>query len=84
MGTRERIQELKESVSKKIRNAQLMQHNYILTVGDQEVEKKNISVRTRDMVVHGEMDANTLLSLMKEERSKKMLSSPLTKNEEKR
>ena len=75
------VDQSQESVSKKIRNAQLMQYNYLLTVGDQEVEKKNISVRTRDMVVHGQMEISYLLSQMKEERSKKMLVSPLTKNE---
>lgn len=74
------VDQTQESVSKKIRNAQLLQYNYLLTVGDQEVEKNTVSVRTRDTVVHGEMQPDTLLSLMKEERSKKMLSSPLTKN----
>ena len=74
------MDQTQESVSKKIRNAQLLQYNYLLTVGDQEVEKNTVSVRTRDMVVHGEMQPDILLSLMKEERNKKMLSSPLTKN----
>ncbi len=30
-----------ESVSKKVRNAQLAQFNYILTVGDKEMENRN-------------------------------------------
>ena len=45
-----------ESVNKKIRNAQLMQYNYMLTVGDKEMENRTIALRTRDNVVHGEND----------------------------
>ena len=45
-----------ESVSKKIRNAQLAQANYILTIGDQEVEHQTANLRTRDNVVHGEIN----------------------------
>jgi len=71
------VDQSQESVSKKIRNAQLLQYNYLLTVGDQEIETKTVSVRTRDMIVHGQMALESLLSLMKEERSKKMLISPL-------
>ena len=44
-----------ESVNKKIRNAQLAQANYIITIGDQEMEHQSINLRTRDNVVHGEM-----------------------------
>jgi len=47
--------ETHESVSKKIRNAQLEKVNYILTIGDKEVENKTIALRTRDNVVHGEI-----------------------------
>lgn len=49
-----------ESVSKKIRQAQLHQVNYILTVGDKEVENQTVSVRTRDNVVHGEVSIHVL------------------------
>ncbi len=37
-----------ESVNKKVRNAQLVQTNYMLTVGDQEEENKTVNVRTRN------------------------------------
>lgn len=37
-----------ESVSKKIRNAQNMQVNYMITIGDKELETHLLAVRTRD------------------------------------
>jgi threonyl-tRNA synthetase len=72
------VDESSESVGKKVREAQLEQYNYILTVGDKEVEEKSVSVRTRDNVVHGQMDADALLALLIEERAKKSLYSPLS------
>ena len=73
------VDKTQESVSKKIRNAQLDQYNYILTVGDQEVENKTVTVRTRDGVVHGAMTIAALHTLLKEERSAKAVTSPLSK-----
>ena len=70
-----------ESVSKKVRVAQLQQYNYILTVGDAELEKKSVSVRTRDGVVHGEMQLDALMRVLKEERAQKSRDSLLTKKE---
>ena len=49
------IDDSNESMNKKIRNAQLLQINYMLTVGDKELENKTVSLRTRDNVVHGEI-----------------------------
>ena len=72
------VDESSESVSKKIRTAQLEHFNYILTVGDKEVESKNIAVRTRDNVVHGGMDTDAFLDLICTERDQRSLSSPLT------
>ncbi len=73
-----KIDDSTESVGKKIREAQLEQYNYILTVGDKEVESRNISVRTRDNVVHGQMDTETFFALICKERDQKSLCSPLT------
>jgi threonyl-tRNA synthetase len=67
-----------ESVSKKVRTAQLELYNYILTVGDREVEEQNISLRTRDGVVHGAMDVTTFVKTICKERDEKMLASPFT------
>lgn len=65
-----------ESVSKKVRCAQLDQVNYILTVGDREVEENNVSLRTRDNVVHGAISFEQLLPKLLEEKESKALHSP--------
>lgn len=65
-----------ESVSKKIRLAQLNQVNYMLTVGDQEVEHRTVNLRTRENVVRGEMSVDELLETLKQEKSQRMLHSP--------
>lgn len=70
------IDETNESVSKKVRAAQLAQVNYILTIGDKEVENQTINVRTRDNVVHGEVDLESFTKKLSEEISQKMLTSP--------
>lgn len=65
-----------ESVSKKVRNAQLAQANYILTIGDQEMEHQTANLRTRDNVVHGEIQIEEFLNLLEKERKERALSSP--------
>lgn len=67
-----------ESVSKKVRNAQLAQINYILTIGDKEVENRTLNLRTRDNVVHGEIALDTFLKAIAKERDEKALASPFT------
>lgn len=42
------IDDSNESIGKKVRNAQLMQVNYMITVGDREVETGEISIRSRE------------------------------------
>jgi len=64
-----------ESVNKKIRNAQLAQYNYILTVGDKEVENQNANLRTRDNVVHGEINIEDFIERIKIEREERALES---------
>lgn len=65
-----------ESVSKKVRNAQLAQINYILTIGDQEIEHQTINLRTRDNVVHGEIQVDDFIKVIKRERKQRLLTSP--------
>jgi threonyl-tRNA synthetase len=77
-GFEAKVDDSSESVSKKVRTAQLEQYNYILTVGDKELEENNVSVRTRDNVVHGQMAIDALLDLLCKERQQKSLSSPLS------
>ena len=73
------VDDTNESVSKKVRNAQLQQVNYMLTVGDQELEKKTISLRTRDNVVHGEVDLAIFLTKIIEEKDSQSLTSSYAK-----
>lgn len=68
-----------ESVSKKVRTAQLMQCNYIVTIGDQEMENQSINLRTRDNVVHGEMKLEPFLEAILEEKASRSLTSPFSK-----
>ncbi len=68
-----------ESVSKKVRNAQLTQINYILTVGDKETENKTLNLRTRDNVVHGEVDVSQFIQNLEQERKLCSLTSPYIK-----
>lgn len=64
-----------ESVSKKVRNAQLSQINYILVVGDQEVENKNVTLRTRDNVIVGAIQVDDFLQKIAVERKERHLNS---------
>lgn len=65
-----------ESVNKKIREAQMDQVNYMLTVGDQEQEKRNVSLRTRNNKVYGEIILTSFIEKMKQEIAEKSLVSP--------
>jgi threonyl-tRNA synthetase len=67
-----------ESVAKKVRNAQLAQYNYILTIGDREIETNTVSLRTRDNVVHGDMALGPFLEAICKERDTKSLTSPFS------
>ena len=47
-GLRVELDDNPETVGKKVREAQLLKANYIVTIGDKEVEKKKLAVRSRD------------------------------------
>ncbi len=68
-----------ESVGKKVRNAQLMQINYMLTVGDQELERGDVALRTRDNVVHGSIAIDDFLNALREEFDSRAFTSPFSK-----
>jgi threonyl-tRNA synthetase len=69
------IDDSNESLGKKVRSAQLDQVNYIVTIGDQEVEHETVNVRTRDNIVHGEVSPHTLLKGLIEEKQERSLKS---------
>ncbi len=72
-GLRVSVDEMAETTPKKVRQAQLDQVNYILVVGDKEVENKTINVRTRDNIVHGEKKVDIFTKeLLQEIKDKKM------------
>jgi threonyl-tRNA synthetase len=52
--------------------------NYLLTIGDKEVENKTAALRTRDNVVHGEIDISDFLAKVVKERDERALMSPFT------
>ncbi|MCH9624874.1 MAG: Threonine--tRNA ligase 2 [Chlamydiales bacterium] len=58
-----------ESVSKKVRLAQIEQVNYMLTVGDQEIENNTLSVRTRNNIVHGQLSLAEFVKKITEEKN---------------
>jgi threonyl-tRNA synthetase len=68
-----------ESVSKKVRTAQLSQINYIFTIGDQEVERKTATLRTRDNLICGEVDIDQFIATIEKERAERSLQSPYQK-----
>jgi threonyl-tRNA synthetase len=48
----------------------------MLTIGDKEVENKTAALRTRDNVVHGEIDISDFLVKVEQERKTRALMSP--------
>lgn len=71
------IDDTNESVGKKVRNAQLNYTNYMLTLGDKEVENKTVNIRTRDNIVRGESSVEDFLQLITKERDTRSLTSEL-------
>lgn len=72
------VDESNESVGKKVREAQMRKTNYLLTVGDKEVENGTAALRTRDNVVHGEVDISDFLAKVVKERDERALMSPFS------
>ncbi|XP_022152398.1 threonine--tRNA ligase, mitochondrial 1-like isoform X2 [Momordica charantia] len=54
-------------IQKKVREAQLAQYNYILVVGEEEANTKQVSVRVRDKGDHSVMSIENLIKHFKEE-----------------
>ena len=60
-----------ESIGKKVRNAQMEKVNYMITIGDKEVEKKTLAVRTRDGDVKFDVKVNDFMQQLLKEIEKK-------------
>jgi threonyl-tRNA synthetase len=48
MGFSVDVDDSHESISKKVRSAQLLQINYMITIGDRELEQHSLSIRSRE------------------------------------
>jgi threonyl-tRNA synthetase len=71
-GLRVDLDDRAESTSKKVRDAQVQQINYILVVGDNEEKNGTVNVRTRDNKIHGEKKVDKFIEeLVKEIKDKK-------------
>lgn len=76
-GIRATVDQTNESVSKKIRNAQNMQVNYMLTIGDKELETQLLAVRTRDNRVLNAISVEHFTNAILDELHSLSLSSSL-------
>lgn len=72
------VDDTHESVSKKVRQAQIDQVNYMLTIGDKELEHGTLNLRTRNNALHGELELKAFLEKITEERENRALESPFT------
>ena len=62
-------------MNKKIRNAQLSQHNFILVVGEKEQSNGTVNIRTRDNKVHGEHTIAKVIERFTQITKEKLLNS---------
>lgn len=59
------------TLPKVVKQAQLAQYNYILVIGDREIENNSVNVRSRDGEILGEMslgENNDLVSFLDKKR----------------
>jgi len=70
-GIRAEIDIKSETLNRKVREAQLQKFNYIITIGDKEVEKKTLAVRTREGKVQFGVKINDFIKDLLDEIDKK-------------
>jgi threonyl-tRNA synthetase len=73
------IDDSHESISKKVRDAQIAQVSYMITIGDKEVENKKIALRTRDNIVIHDLDIDEFICKITNENNERSLSSSFSK-----
>lgn len=61
-------------ITKKVRNAQVDQFNFILVLGEKERNTNTVNVRTRDGTIHGQIDIDELIVRLNKLRSERKLS----------
>jgi threonyl-tRNA synthetase len=62
-----------ESVAKKVRLAQLDKVNYMITIGDKEVQSRQLALRTREGKVVNELSLTDFIEAIKREKESKSL-----------
>lgn len=67
LGIRVEVNDETETTPKKVRDAELQKINYILVVGDREVQNNTINVRTRDNKILGEKNVDDFITHIIEE-----------------
>ena len=72
-GFRVEIDDRSETLGKKVREAQLQKVNYILTIGEKEVEAKSLAVRDRNNENKFGVSIEDFIAQLKEEVEKKEL-----------
>jgi len=76
-GLRSEVDGSSESVSKKVRQAQLDQVNYILVVGDREIESETVTVRAANKVLGSRSVQDVIDALLDEYRSRSLRRSEI-------
>ncbi|HPC10359.1 MAG TPA: His/Gly/Thr/Pro-type tRNA ligase C-terminal domain-containing protein [archaeon] len=66
-GLRVEINTDPQTLDKKIRNAELQKINYIIVVGDKEIQNNTINVRTRDNHIIGEKQIQEFINELLDE-----------------
>ena len=56
----------KNTMQKKVRNAQIAQYNFQFVVGKAEVENQSVNIRTRENEVKGEMKIDEMMAMLKQ------------------
>ena len=64
-----------ESIGKKVRQAQIEQWNYILVIGDKEIESGSFNIRTRENKQISDLSLNVFIQKLKEEEKNRSLTS---------
>jgi threonyl-tRNA synthetase len=70
-GIRAEVDDRNESIGKKVRNAILERANYIITIGDKEVENKTLAIRDREGKVEYDVKVNQFIEKVLEEIKKR-------------
>ncbi|MCK5107258.1 MAG: threonine--tRNA ligase, partial [Nanoarchaeota archaeon] len=63
-----------ESIGKKVREARNARFNYIITIGEKEVEKKNLAVKSRNGEMKFDVNVDDFLKELKVEVEKKEIN----------